>query len=151
MMEIPDDLKGPGVIFKYAAAVFLILAAVGIFLLIRNPDTPISTVESYFDALASGNCPKAYRQVSFYAKNNFATYGSPQDFAKNVCSQVKSKYSLLKTEKIDQGDVSGETVVVTVLYLFKANWMVNSQERSIYFNMRKERGVWRIDGPELQP
>ena len=109
-------------------------------------------MDDYINALGAGRCDKAYSLVSQSAKDGLSGYKNYENFVITVCAPVAKKYAYLKLYKVEgvQTDTS-DTVSILCRIRYKSNWMPNRDFRTLNFNMVREGGKWRVDGPELQP
>ncbi len=150
-METSRPITGPPGWFYYAVSAGAIVLLVALYFMLRPQYTPQGATRYYFSALQRGQCAKAYRTVSFYAKKNYPRYSTYSKFKENVCIPTHRKYDYLFAARFLELNVRGDSADMICLIKFKTSFMPRRQYRPFPLNLRREGRKWKLDGPQLEP
>jgi hypothetical protein len=110
---------------------------------------PESVVREYVTALSDGDCKNAFSMVSSYLKDYDTNYGSLDSFNKNVCGQIRGKYSSVRVQSVEPAGITSDMATVHLRLKLKPTILPQSIDRTILFDLRREGKKWHIDGPSL--
>ncbi|MFA6448243.1 MAG: hypothetical protein WCX65_02145 [bacterium] len=151
MKSPASETAGTPIWFKTAIVVFAAASLIFFYMILRPKSDPAAVLNNYVNALARGRCGKAYKFVSYYAKNNSVDYSTYDKFERSVCAPAAGKYIYLEMISVVNKNVGSDTATIAAMLKFKTSWMPRSQSRMMQFDFRKERGDWLLEGPELLP
>lgn len=150
MKRNENDMRGPGLWFKAAAALLCVAAIAFFWYLVQPRPTPGDILESYVGALSRGRCAKAWRLVSWQAKHSTPRYAAYDDFKQSVCDDISGKYTSFRVYWIDDISIDKDVATVNYRFRYRTSFMPEYQNRPSQMLLRRESHRWKIDGPTLE-
>ena len=110
-----------------------------------DPSTPAGIVQSYIDALRTGDLDSAYEYLSSAAQASWSRDRYRESYPRYAPPSGMEQRLLIETirSEPDRADVS-----VTINYFMPGNPLfAGTPTREIEMHLVKERGAWKIDRP----